>query len=546
MTTIRFVSCLVLFLAALAAGAGMRATVNDTDIDEMETLQLVIRIDGANVAKPDLAPLDVDFDVIASNSSSQFTSMNGRVEQSRIWTLRIRPKRTGQLTIPAIQAGREKTRPVNIRVRPLAGSVRRALDQAVFFETIATPEAVYVQAELRIVRRLFYSDRAQLYSEMPKPPAIEGAVVLIIGDTEAYMTTRDGIRYGVLEQTFAIFPERSGELVIPGAQVTASVRVARRRVAHRVTSESLVVRVKPIPASYPGNKPWFPATRVTVEEDWQPSSTTIEIGNTIKRTIHVRAHGNVGSGIPPFDVTLPADFKAYPDPAEHSDHQRAGKVIGTRDESLTLIPTEPGSKLLPGVEIVWWDVVNDSLRVSLLDPVRLDITGVLTPPRADRVAEAVTPRPAKLLTRVPSETAGSPFWWIGAAVSGWIVAVLVWLRSRRAAQADVEVAARPAKPKISELRARCRGRNTGEIKGVLIEWLAGYWRVSRSSALQRLAQDMHGRSLLDRLNHALYGENGADRGADQNVGVDEIVATIETLIAVPETPADTALPPLYR
>ena len=70
----------------------------------------------------------------------------------------------------------------------------------------------------------------------------------------------------MIEQRFAIFPERSGDLTIPPATVTGSVRLpdTGRRIGVDVSSDTLKITVLPIPAEYPRDAPWLPANDVEI------------------------------------------------------------------------------------------------------------------------------------------------------------------------------------------------------------------------------------------------------------------------------------------
>jgi hypothetical protein len=114
-------------------------------------------------------------------------------------------------------------------VKELDPQLRRAIAQTVFFETAYTPKQVYVQSQIVVTRRLFYVNGAQLYGDMPNTPEIPGAMVKLLGESEHSTAVRDGRQYGMIEQRFAVFPERSGDLTIPAATVTGSVRLARLR-----------------------------------------------------------------------------------------------------------------------------------------------------------------------------------------------------------------------------------------------------------------------------------------------------------------------------
>ncbi len=148
-------------------------------------------------------------------------------------------------------------------MRDLDPQLKRAIAQTVFFETTYEPKQVYVQSQVVVTRRLYYVNGAQLYGDMPNLPDVPGAMVKSLGDADHTTTVRDGRQYGMIEQRFAVFPERSGELTIPPSTVTGSVRLvadfgmAGRRIGMDVTSDALSIAgatdsARTIRAMHPG------------------------------------------------------------------------------------------------------------------------------------------------------------------------------------------------------------------------------------------------------------------------------------------------------
>ena len=126
-----------------------------------------------------------------------------------------------------------------------------------------------------------------------------------------------------------------------------------RRIGVDVSSDTLKVTVLPIPAEYPRDAPWLPATDVELLEDWPGEPERgLATGTPSQRTLIVRADGNASSAIPPLAVALPDSLKAYPEPAKLSETQTRGGIVGTRTESTSLVATQPGDITLPEVHDV--------------------------------------------------------------------------------------------------------------------------------------------------------------------------------------------------
>ena len=389
----------ILVLAATPLQAELTARLSSTKIDETQTLELTIRTDSRDVqGTPDLQAVARDFEILTTRTSSQYRVSNGNVQAWTDWVIALRPLRVGTLNIPALAYRGEQTQPLQLQVVPLDPRLKKQMGDRVFFEISTEPENPYVQAQLVFIRRLLYADGTQIYGEMPDTPVVENAVVIPLGNATSSQVTRNDKRYGMIEQRYALFPERSGELTIPGATVSGSVRMningRLRRNGVRIVADPVTLDVRSIPDDYPADTPWLPATRVDLLEAWDQSPPTFSLGQPLTQTLIVRADAATGSIIPPLDYAIPdSHFRSYPEQPDISDNQRGEGLIGTRSQTWSLIPTSAGSIRLPMIELTWFDTVREEVRVSRL-PSRSVIVGGNNGESAvaepDQTPEAVT------------------------------------------------------------------------------------------------------------------------------------------------------------
>ena len=369
-------------LASTPAWAELTVRLNSLQVEENERIRLTLRIDRNDAEKePDFNVLNKDFRILSRPSrSSQFQSINGRITAWTDWTLYIQPKRTGRLVVPPISYEGETSLSQSVLVAALDPSVKRSLQQRVFFETSTTPKTPYVQAQITFVRRLLYSDGTQIYGEIPDVPKIENAVVVQLGTPTSRKVERFGQRYSMIEQRYAIFPESSGSLTIPGANVTGSVRtIVNQRIRRNslsVNAEPIDIEVRPIPAGYPKGVPWFPAEDVQIIDAWDKDPLVFSVGEPINQSVIVSSAGSTGSIIPPVDYELPAShFRIYPEQPNISDNPSAERILGVRAQNFSLIPIAAGAIELPEVELTWWDTTTEQVRIARLPSRRIDIGG---------------------------------------------------------------------------------------------------------------------------------------------------------------------------
>jgi hypothetical protein len=516
----RAIATCALLLASAVAFARFDASVDSTVISEADTLRLTLRTDGANVSgDPDLDALTDSFDVLSTQRSSEFRSINGRVDGSTTWTLLLKPKRTGKVEIPTIAFGDQKSAPIDVTVRELDPQLKRAIAQTVFFETTYEPKQVYVQAQVVVTRRLFYLNGAQLYGDMPNVPDVPGAMVKALGESEHTTAQREGRQYGMIEQRFSVFPERSGDLAIPPASVTGSVRLATdafgggRRIGVDVTSDPLTIRVLPIPDDYPRDAAWLPATDVELLEDWPYDPRTgLATGTPTQRTLIVRVDGNAASAIPPLNVQLPTSLKAYPEQPKLSETQTATGIVGTRTESSSLVATQPGDLTLAEVRLPWWDVVHRALKMATLSARTIQVTGApipSAPPIADK-----TPKPQEASQpHLPTGANESVLprstleLWLGIVLAAVLLGVAVTLVRgwRRIGSGSATRRAIDDEPSAFKTFAHaCAGNDAHAIRLALDAWLKARYGGSIEAATREFTRESAARVAIDQLNAHLY------------------------------------------
>ena len=372
---------LVISIWSTASSAELSTRLSRSSIDELESVQLTIRANGTrSVEELDLSELEKNFQVLNTNTSSQYQYINGNEQSWVDYQITLKPRIAGTLTIPSLTIGNESSLPLTLKVRPISQSLRDEINQLVFFEVETSKESVYVQEQLLFTRRLVYSNGVQLYNEIPGPPKIANALVLILGETRSGTTERNGKKYGVVEQRFAIFPEMSGKLEIPAIDITASVRLIERgrvsRKGVRVSTTDLLVNVMPVPEAYPEEAPWLPAQAIIITQTLEPGVSKANVGDTLQRRIQVRIDGNTGSILPSLNAQ-PSEslFSIYPTAPSIKDDTSGDSVIGYRTESSSIVPLQPGQLSLGETSITWWDTVSNEVRISVLADSRISAAG---------------------------------------------------------------------------------------------------------------------------------------------------------------------------
>ena len=512
-------------MIAASANATITATLDREAIDELSTVQLTLRAEGASQSEEiDVSPLENAFEVVGTNTTTQFRSVSGQVSQWVEYQINLRPKQSGWLDIPPLSLGGQQSPPLRLQVIPLDARVRDAIEAMIFFEANAAPNPVRVQAQTILTRSLFYANGVQVYSDLPAAPEIPGALVISLGENRTATAIRQGRPYGVLEQRYAIFPEQKGRLRIPEISVMSSVRLpgpaGGRRSGIRVSTPEIQIDALPIPPDYPADQPWLPAESVSITEAWQPGDPRFHVGEPVQRTIRVNVVGNTGSSVPPLDLNLPERFfKQYPEPVRLDDGNSNLGAQGSRQETHSIIPVHPGETTLPPLRLTWWDSVNERVQEAVLPGRTLRITGEAPAGASSAgeasVQEAPSRGPANAADAEPAALPDAnapppiyPTWLLALTAVGFLGWLTTWLLTRHRRKP----AAAPTQPDAAAtawkaLNQACKADQLATMRSAWLDHLSAHWQLSDANTLARIRRTPMARKLLERLNRALYASD---------------------------------------
>ena len=508
------VAAAVVAVAALTLGEALAQTLGAhferNPIRADETVRLIVETDaGAGGAQPDAEPLRRDFEILGQSSSTQITIENGRRSTRTRWIFELAPRRTGRLTSGPLRAGAMTGPAVVLEVlpAPAANDVSSARD--VFIETDAAPEDVYVQSQLTYTIRIY---RAVEFLEASLSDfAPEGAVTHRLGKDATYTRVIDGRRYRVIERRFAVFPQASGQLVLPAVQLDARIAEAGaasamgrlfgegRRV--RLASQPAEVTVKPRPAA--AAVPWLPARAVTLAEEWPEDPPRLVVGEPVTWTLRLDATGLAGEQLPPIDLPDPGSVRVYPD--QPSIVTRAGHdaVHGERVQRIALVPGAAGELNLPELRVEWWDVEADAPRTARI-PARTLVVAE-APAIGEPLRPALADVPEADAAVLEKAESGRRLWQgLSAALAvAWLATLVGLLRARgrlrRGGSGPSRQPTPPGPPRSTTAERRrvleaCRAASPRAARDALLDWAGTAWPESPPRDLADLAARVRGGS----------------------------------------------------
>ena len=383
---IRLFLLLPLVIFCSVAGAQdqkLEVSVDRSELARGETLTYTIRVyDQRQGMQLDLTPLTDEFDVLGTRTSSQIRSINGTVESWTDYIVTLFPLTEGELTIPSLEINDATTIPIIISVVN-EGPRSNQSNEELFLEIEVNKETVYVQEQLLFTIRLYYTIngiRNPQFTELEIPDT----VIQLIGSPNQYEKLIDGVRYGAYEKRYVVFPQRSGSLEIPDilfrGEVTdgSSNFVFRNLNTRRVTAfiEGISIQVDERPEIAKDTQFWLPVANLTLEESWSVDISALKIGDSAVRTITMVADGLDGAVLPQFSPTDIESLNLYADPPDIQRTFVDGSIVGSRIETMTLVPTLAGSIEIPEISVPWWNINTDMQERTVIPAVYINIATV--------------------------------------------------------------------------------------------------------------------------------------------------------------------------
>ncbi|QAX84823.1 protein BatD [Pseudomonas sp. DTU12.3] len=541
----RFTALLLplLICTATAQAAELIASVDRSRLNSGETVELTLETsDVTQFGKPDLTPLEPLFEVRGTRQVNQLNTLNGDNRATTRWIITLLPKENGSVVIPPLQMGDVQSQPITVQVvESDTHEDKNSLDP-VFIEASLDQSSVYVQAQAILTLRIYHS--VSLYDDSSLTPLqIADARVEQLGDTRTYEKDINGVRHGVIEMRYAIYPQHSGLLTIapqtfsatlvdtqPSADATAQGPKPGKLM--RVSSADIPLTVKPKPLTYPLDAPWLPARSLSLSESWNPEPEHTQVGDSLTRSLILKVEGLASSQLPALPATDVNGLRRYPDQPVLTNQSTDRGLVGSREEREALVPSRSGSIELPTVDVVWWNTFEDHLEHSSL------------PARTLQVANNPSLQvdtPAGSLQ--PSAVDNDVLWW-------WKLSTLIlacttllgfglWWRARwqpailRAAQTGPS-----PRTLLDDIKRASQANDPQATRQALDAWA----RQQPETLADMAARFVPLSDALDGLNGALYSETGQHwQGED----LWRAIRTIPTAERVHDPVGDSGLPPLY-
>lgn len=516
---------------SIMAETTLTASVDRNKMYESDTLNLIImgEIDvdfslgsmmnfGRNqLEAPNTEGFNKDFEILDQKQSYNMQSINGSSTAQVTWSYSLAPKRSGTLTIPSIKYKDAESNKLTISVLKGKAPQDENNPPQVFIEATIDKSTAYVQEQVIYTLRLYSADR--LASGELSVPESNDAIIEALGDTKKYFRMAYNRRYEVRERQYLVFPQKSGKLTIDAQSFNGLLidTQKRQRVRVREFTKPLSLNVKSPPSSFTGET-WLPATSLYLGEKWESDPKNLMVGDSITRTLEIKALGLLGSALPPIGNYKLNGLKVYPDIPSIETQQHESGAQSIRQESIALVAISPTEVTLPEIRIPWWDTLNDVERVAVIPAKKFKISVnpdlakiAQLPPNLPQASIEPTASASSVNTTLESDSTssvspstGTPsnqFWYmiIVLILLGWFFTVLLLLKNKTTPQLS-NTRPKPV-PDLTDLYIHlCEAikKDSHEMPKHLILW------VSKLTESTNLGIQIHSLHDIKRLDESIY------------------------------------------
>lgn len=564
----------ILMVTGLNVYAGnLTASVDRDTLGLEETFTLVLRYDEQINASPDYELLQKDFDILNTQSGTQMSIINGSMEASTEWKIALAPKRIGTLLIPSFTIDGAISDAIPITVEGKSRTPKQG-DNQVNVEIETSKDSAYVQEQIIVTLRLYTI--VGLSGIDLQPLKVKDALVIQL-DEKQYQTKINGRPGAVVETRYAIFPQQSGELIIPGVLYQVSLDSGQRDLWDRFygNGQSNILRLRtdeqrltisPAPAPT-NNQSWLPANKVDLIEHWSAGIDSLKVGEPITRTITIKADGLTAGQIPPLQLPTVDGLTFYSDQAQTDDQKTTQGIVGSRIETIAIVPTKAGRFTLPETTVSWWDANNKRVQTATLAAVTLNVgSGAMSPnnmnPEPDVFQDEEQNTGVPLNTDLNSVTnhntavkTKAPFWlYITNAITLLLTLIFAWrfwqLKRELTYKQDKEHRQKALDNESetiawTQLKHAMADKNFPLLRKAIIAWSQIYWGDKTLASLHTIAQRAENPSLTDALQQL---DTAIFSGTSSTVDSENLLQLLANLRRrkYKKTAAGELLQPLYK
>ncbi len=545
-----------LLMISQAEAAVLTAKVNRNPVPAGETFVLSLEYDGdPGSSRPDFSVLNRDFNVYMVSNSYRGSYSGGQMKKTYIWNVSMAADQAGTYTIPPLKVGNASSRAISLKVVDPA-AMPDDLQNASAAPRFAVSRSIdnadpLVQQQINYSFKITTSEALQ--GNAPQFMAVGGGdewIIRSLGDPRIESKIQNGVEVKEITFNYALFPQKSGSLVIPEVRFEGyyldpeahrnnsvqSLLGAFRgldddafglgmfgaRVPVTLKARPISIEVGKIPEENNGYW-WLPAKKAEIYSDWQKKLPQFKSGEAVNREIYLRVTGVIDTQLPKIKFAEIPGVKQYPEKPAIQSEVKNGDVVSVMKINTVYIPEKSGPLTIPAITVHWYNVDSGKMEKAVLPAVTVQVPPGATLPTAEETASAAPSRGEQLKTLAEDEVkllknaAPAPvIWYIVTAFAAGIAAAAglfgLWML-RHPRQKNKEETVAPAAP-VSVAKA-VRSNDLRAIRDNVMAWGRKQYpqaQVRNLDDIAKLSGDPQFAVQLQQLRKALY--SGTPEGFD--------------------------------
>ena len=350
--------------AVYAQASPIQVDVDRRELSTDDTLTLTVTITGSSsVPSPSNSAFN-EFDVVSRSSSSQISIVNGVTSAKVVYQYRLRPIRTGSVTIDPIQVVLDgqtfSSNPLSVQVTqgssrarqvpgapPSGPAPTRLIGQDYFVESTVDNAAPYLGEQVVYTFRIYRATgfgRARYAA-----PDFTGFWNKQDFEQRTSVTQVAGRTYRVTELRTVLFPTLAGPMSIEPATLTVPGGFLGPSAVLR--SEPVSLEIARLPESAPAD---FSGAVGQFAISAGIDSTDVTVNEPLTHTVTIRGQGNIDALADPNWPEMPR-WRAFDSSATINSQVSGDKLTGSRVYERVLVPGAAGEFTIPPVSYSYFD-----------------------------------------------------------------------------------------------------------------------------------------------------------------------------------------------
>ena len=354
------------------ADESVNVTVDRRDIVEGESITLTVTTNNVK-SDPELQlPEMPDFKVVSGPNQSSSTNVqfiNGKMTKNSTITLswNLIPKRTGQLTIPAmkIQVGKKSYLSTLITISVSKRGSSQASKVAQFFIEAKVDNNTPYRGEQTTLTYTLYTkvDVTSFDDDVPSFKGFWTEELYAPKNLKLREERKNGVKYyAATIKKIALFPTQSGKIIIDPMSAVIGIREKQQRwndfslfgppsKKYTISTGELSIDVKPLPVRQNGNIS-------AIVGNWniksEVSTSRIKQDEAITFKVIINGTGNLQT-VDMTEIYFPNELEVFDPEIESKENPLRDKIGGEKKFEWVLIPRFAGDIFIPKIQLNYFD-----------------------------------------------------------------------------------------------------------------------------------------------------------------------------------------------